>query len=296
MTSFIQVPTATVTSPEMTPTSPAAASCATESFVGTHTTQTFCVCNGDPAHDPVLSIYSVPSNGTKCSDFRTFPTAGLIHVPAEPADPQICNNPTPDDPDKPGWCKCEKDNLVQWAPLPHIQGTNTVLQGNCQAISTISFTTPTVAPTKTITDWTEVDPMNDSSMFSLAVVITTEYDVGLGPHAVTVGVGEPTLVHEPAITSTLDNSDVEVIPAKTLDIETGATKTIAGEPTIIYTQKPEGQCKYVEGGAYNIYIVWNVFDWTSEDQDFASLADAFHNRLESPCLRCHQFPMEGVCR
>jgi hypothetical protein len=28
-------------------------------------------------------------------------------------------------------------------------------------------------------------------------------------------------------------------------------------------------CKYVQGGAYNIYIIWDIFDWSSDYQDFS---------------------------
>jgi hypothetical protein len=115
-------------------------------------------------------------------------------------------------------------------------------------------------------------------MYADGVVITTNY--GVGPATMTVGISEPTEVYVPAVTSTLANSDVELIPAKTIQNEDGATTTIATEPTIISTHAAEGECKYVEGGAYNIYIIWNIFDWSAEEQDFASLASAFEGRLE----------------
>ncbi|OQE25262.1 hypothetical protein PENSTE_c006G04985 [Penicillium steckii] len=282
MTSFLHVPsTAAVTSaPKMGTSSIAtSASCDEQEFIGAHTTQTFCVCTGGLDYDPAVSLYSTPTTGPKCTDFKTFPTSGLINEPAGPADPQICRNPGASDKHERGYCKCQNSNdIVQWAPLPHIQGTATVLEGNCQAISSISFSTPTVAPPKTVTDYTETDPMDQSSMYAEGVVITTDYGVVIGPNTVTRGVGAPTEIYKPEITSTLANSDIELTPAKTIE---GTTKTIAAEPTIITTHAADGKCKAVNGGVYFIYIVWDVFDWTSDKEDFPSLASAFKDKMNS---------------
>ncbi|CAI7678928.1 unnamed protein product [Penicillium pancosmium] len=157
-----------------------------------------------------------------------------------------------------------------------MKGTATVLPGNCQAISTISFSTPTVAPPKTVSDFTDVDPMSRSTMYAEGVVITTDY--GFGPATKTVGVGDPIEAYQPAVTSTLPNSDVELFPTRT--IESGTT-TIAAEPTFLSTQTAEAKCKYVTGPVNYVFIIWDVFAWTSDDQDFASLADDFHRRLKS---------------
>lgn len=286
MTSFIRTSsTPSVTSgPKATHSSANSASCHENKYHGAHTTQTFCNCIGGPASDPTVSVFSLPTSGPKCADLKAFPDTGVIHTPDEPADPQMCSNPGPSDDHDSGWCKCEKDDLTQWAPLPHIQGTVTVLEGNCQAISTISFTTPTVAPPKTVADFTDVDPMTRSTMYASGVVITTDY--GIGPYIETVGIGAPTEVYQPAVTSTMANSDVELIPAKT--IEEG-TKTIGAEPTIISTHSAEAQCKYVTGPAYYNYIIWNVFDWASDYQDFESLAEHFHDRLKARDCFSSQF-------
>jgi hypothetical protein len=116
-------------------------------------------------------------------------------------------------------------------------------------------------------------------MYAEGVVITTDYGVGVGEATVTRGISEPTGVYEPAATSTLANLDVELIPAKTIENEEGATTTVAAEPTIISTHAADGQCKYVNGGAYFIYIIWDIFDWTSDEQEFESLATAFKDKL-----------------
>ncbi|KAJ5965847.1 hypothetical protein N7481_012561 [Penicillium waksmanii] len=123
-----------------------------------------------------------------------------------------------------------------------------------------------------------------SSMYNEAVVITTPDGggFGLGPGTITMAVGEPTEVYKPPMSSTLANSAVELTPAKTIE---GTTATIAAQPTIISIHAPDGVCKYVNGGAFLIYIIWDVFDWTSDEKDFSSLASAFHDKINSKgCL------------
>lgn len=278
MTSFMRMSStpAATSGPQTTPTSSVSVSCYTQEYIGAHTTQTFCNCVGGPASDSTANLYSLPTSGPKCADLKTLPKTALVHQPEGPADPQICSNPGPSDDHGPGWCKCQKDDLVQWAAMPLVQGTATVLPGSCQAISTISFTTPTIAPPQTVSDFTEVDPMSRSTMYAEGVVITTDY--GVGPATKTVGIGDPTEAYQPAVTSTLPNSDVELFPAKTIE---GGTTTIAAEPTFLATQTAEAKCKYVTGPANYLYIIWDVFAWTSDDQDFASLANDFHGRLKA---------------